>query len=117
MPVIIKSGTLIILKNCDRLDFKKPETIIKHLKEDLGMTYRYFVAEGKRLFINGEEMELDDPLMTMKNHKYHPNLIKGLKSEDITEETGYSKIYEIDPIPVEYDDLEGNQKTGYIELS
>lgn len=112
----VDSGTFIVLKECDKSDFKKPDTIKKHLLEDLGMTYRYFIQEEKKIFVNGTPVELDDPLMSIKNHKYHKDLIKGLPSNEIGEDTGYSKISEIESIPVEYVDKDRNTKTGYIRI-
>jgi len=112
----IDSGTLIVLKTCDKSDFKKPDTIIKHLLEDLGITYRYFIQEGKKIFVNGEPVSLDDPLLSIKNHKYYKDLIKGLPSNKVGEDAGYSKVSEIEPIAVEYADKEGNTKTGYIRV-
>src|SRR3989338_4294648 len=111
----VGSGTLIILKECDKSDFKKPDTLVNHLLEDLGIAYRYFLQE-KKIFVKGIPVELDDPLMAMKKHKCYKDLIKGLSSNDITKDTGYSEVTEIEPIAADYIDKDGNTKTGYIRI-
>ena len=41
-----KSGTIIHLKNCDRLTYKKAVTLINHLEHKLGRIYRHFIGNG-----------------------------------------------------------------------
>jgi hypothetical protein len=57
-----KSGTVVIWKKCDRLNFKRESALIRRLKRDLGRTFRRMMLEGKKLRINGEELQPVDPL-------------------------------------------------------
>lgn len=110
------SGTIIVLKDCDRMDYKKAPTLLKHITEELGMTYRYFLAEGRKIYVNNETVELDDPLMILKDHKYKKELIKGIKKEDIDDQVGYSVSYDTDPIEISYKDKKGESKKGIIRI-
>ena len=40
------SGTIIHWKNCDRLTYKRANTIITHLEHRLGRIYRHFIGNG-----------------------------------------------------------------------
>lgn len=55
-------GTSVWLRQCDRLEYKRAPAIVKKLKEDLGRIYRLFIACGLDLRVNGEQVEVVDPL-------------------------------------------------------
>lgn len=55
-------GTAVRLQRCDRLEYRRPSTLIKKLHEDLGRIYRHFLARGMRLQVNGRPVEPIDPL-------------------------------------------------------
>jgi hypothetical protein len=40
------SGTIVHWKNCDRLTYKRANTIITHLENKLGRIYRHFIGNG-----------------------------------------------------------------------
>lgn len=40
------SGTIVHWKNCDRLTYKRANTIITHLEKKLGKIYRHFIGNG-----------------------------------------------------------------------
>jgi len=113
-----KTGTVIVMKKCDNVDFKQAETIEKHVIPDLEETYRIFISEGINIFVNGKKLLPRDPLMIMKNHSFREDLIKGLKKENITENSGYGEeIGEVTPIEVEYKDIvTGEKKTGLVRV-
>lgn len=64
------TGTIILLKDCDRLQFDPAEhekgltatEQIKDLPQFLGRTYRKFIAGGMNLWFNGNKVFLHDPL-------------------------------------------------------
>ncbi len=97
-----ETGTIVILKDCDRMDHEKVDTILRAIKDDLEITYCYFIADGMEMTLNGERLELNDPLMLLKDHKYVKDLREGLKKEELTDTTGYAEqIGEIEDIPNE----------------
>lgn len=113
---MLDMGTIIVLKNCDNLDgVKKPETVALRITNDLGSTYRRFIAMGKKLFVNNEPVELEDPLMLMKDHRFRKDLTKGMSDEDMKDpQRGYGELFELDPIAIE--DHDTNEVRGYIRV-
>ncbi len=111
-----EKGTIVVLLNCDRVDFKKPDTVIKHLKEDLGETYRYFIEKGKCIKVNNQKVEIVDPMMRMKEHKYRMMLLESLKDKDLTEERGYSEAYGTFPFEVDFVNDKGEKVTSTVTV-
>ena len=62
-----KSGTMVIWRNCDRLDYKRITTLEKKLRRGLGQQFRYFLWEEKKIYLNGEELRPFDPLCLNDN--------------------------------------------------
>jgi Histidine kinase-, DNA gyrase B-, and HSP90-like ATPase len=62
-PRSSKTGTVVRLSRCDRLEYKRVSTIKRHLAEDLGRIYRHFVGGILTLTLNGTPVEPNDPLM------------------------------------------------------
>ena len=58
------SGTVLVLRKCDKLT--KPGIIefIDSLKKDIGETYRYFLRSGKKITVNKQLVEIVDPMWT-----------------------------------------------------
>ena len=58
------SGTVLVLRKCDKLT--KPSVIefTDSLRKDVGETYRYFLRSGKKITINGKLVEIVDPMWT-----------------------------------------------------
>jgi hypothetical protein len=66
------SGTLIIWTKCDRLDFNaREDTLTKELPWTLGQTYRYYLARGRSIHINGRDVKPFDPLFLMPEAEHH----------------------------------------------
>ncbi|MCP4593470.1 MAG: hypothetical protein GY842_22260 [bacterium] len=66
------SGTLIIWTKCDRLDFNgREDTLTRELPWSLGQTYRYYLARGRTIRVNGREVKPFDPLFLMPEAEYH----------------------------------------------
>lgn len=56
------SGTLVVWKNCDRLDYRKATTIAKKISASFGSIFRCFLLEGVRISVNDELVKPFDPL-------------------------------------------------------
>jgi hypothetical protein len=56
------SGTIILLRKCDRLDYRTTRALVRHLQADLGRIFRQQIYAGKELRINGETVKPIDPL-------------------------------------------------------
>jgi hypothetical protein len=69
---IFKTGTMVVWKNCDRLDFSQREdTLTRELPVALGQTYRYYLARGKKIHVNGRDVKPFDPLFLMPEAEFH----------------------------------------------
>lgn len=55
-------GTTVVWERCDRLDNRRPSTIVKRLGGALGRVFRYFLLQGVRIEINGDLVKAVDPL-------------------------------------------------------
>jgi len=57
-----RSGTVVALTKCDRLDFRTQKTQAKYLHLDFGRIFRHQLYSGKKLLINGQRVKPIDPL-------------------------------------------------------
>lgn len=55
-------GTTVVWERCDRLDNRRPSTLVKRLGASLGRIFRYFLLQGVRIEINGTVVRPIDPL-------------------------------------------------------
>lgn len=113
------SGTIILWKNCDRLDVSKGETLYKHMKDDLCRIFRHYLDDddqyGKRINISfkiqgkdlNESFYPNDPLYLMT-----PNTCPGYEDK----KTNVAQVL-LKKIPVAYIDREGNQKQSEVLFS
>jgi hypothetical protein len=60
--ISVASGTCIVWSRCDRLDNKRPSTVVRKLMLGLGRTFRYFLLSGARITVNGKSVVPIDPL-------------------------------------------------------
>lgn len=88
------TGTIIKLKNCDRLKFDtaKGATItaserIAGLSTFIGRTYRKFIGAGLEIFLNGDKVFLHDPLYLDGPTRFDTKENIDLKAEFKGEET------------------------------
>jgi len=56
------TGTIVQWTRCDRLDNRRATTVARKLMRGLGRKFRYFLWDGGRIVINGEEIVPIDPL-------------------------------------------------------
>jgi hypothetical protein len=70
------SGTIVFIPKCDRLTYKKAQTLAEHATKDVARIYRRQLGEGLRLYINNRRVEPFDPTYWMTNarHTSIPNL-------------------------------------------
>jgi hypothetical protein len=64
-----KSGTVVRLTRCDRVEYKRSSALARRLEEDLGRIYRHFVAAGVTLRVNGRPVTASDPLCLLPDSK------------------------------------------------
>jgi len=57
-----RSGTIVVWDRCDRLDHRRASTVERKLRALLGRMFRYFLWDGVKITINGEEVRSIDPL-------------------------------------------------------
>lgn len=56
------SGTIVKWTRCDRLQFKRPSTICRHLQKDLARRFRTYLLRGIKIAVNGTPVAPFDPL-------------------------------------------------------
>ena len=59
-------GTVVIWKECDRLDGKRIKKLIPKLRGELGRIFRVPLSDGKSITIDGENIQAIDPLFRQK---------------------------------------------------
>lgn len=64
------SGTIIFMPECDRLTFKKAQTLVDHATKEMGRIYRRFIDKGLRLYVNNRLVQAFDPTYWMKNARH-----------------------------------------------
>ena len=82
-----ETGTVVYLRNCDRLEWAREDTIATNLASTIGRTQRYYLNGGKEISIfsigkggkEGKVNELipEDPLMIMEGCRYHDQIGMG----------------------------------------
>lgn len=63
------SGTVVWLRRCDRLEYKRSSALVRRLRDDLGRIYRHFLAKGINLQVNGRAVMPNDPLCLQQASK------------------------------------------------
>lgn len=56
-----KSGTIVFIPDCDRVTFKKSQTLAEHATREMSRIYRVQLSKGLRLFVNNRRVEAFDP--------------------------------------------------------
>lgn len=64
------SGTIVYLPDCDRLSYRKEQTLAEHAIKEMGRVYRRFIAQGKRLYVNNRLVEAFDPTYQMPTARH-----------------------------------------------
>ena len=69
-PGKMESGSVIVLENMDRLNWRTAKSLDAKLKELFGVIYRHWIP-SPRFMVNGVDVEPVDPLFLMENGKFH----------------------------------------------
>lgn len=72
-----KSGTIVVLSRCDRLDHRRISTIARRLLAELGRQFRYFLVNGVTITINGDRLDPIDPLFLNHDAKFNGAMVFG----------------------------------------
>ena len=64
------SGTIVFMPECDRLSFRKAQTLADHATKEMARIYRRFIAKGLRLFVNNRLVEAFDPTYWMSSARH-----------------------------------------------
>jgi hypothetical protein len=59
---LMSNGTKVTIGKLDNIEYTNIKPFADHLKEILGETFRRFINEGKKIFVNGEEVKSVNPL-------------------------------------------------------
>jgi hypothetical protein len=60
------TGTLIVWRKCDRIDWSHPTALVDNLRAQVGRMFRYFLWKGIRITVNDEKVVPVDPLFCHK---------------------------------------------------
>lgn len=64
------SGTIVFMPECDRLTFRKAQTLAEHATKEMARIYRRFIAKGLRLFVNNRLVDAFDPTYWMSSARH-----------------------------------------------
>jgi hypothetical protein len=65
-----RSGTMVLIPDCDRLTYKKAQSLAEHATKEIARIYRRQIGEGLRLYINNRRIEPFDPTYWMQNARH-----------------------------------------------
>lgn len=101
----VNSGTVVILEELVRPQFSTVRGMTNNIKGDLAEFHRKILADGKNIYVNGEEVVYSDPLFMMEG-------------SDAVEECGSSEDYgRIEPIVYENAGEDGEDAVIQIKLA
>ena len=64
------SGTIVFISDCDRLTYKKAQTLAEHATKEMARIYRRQIGDGLRVFVNNRRIEAFDPTYWMQNARH-----------------------------------------------
>lgn len=85
-----KSGTIVFIQDCDRLTYKKSQSLVDHAVREMARVYRVQLSEGLRLFVNNRRVEPFDP--TYWDLKARHTRVEGLNQKRSRLITSWSAI-------------------------
>ena len=65
-----KSGTIVFMPECDRLTYKKAQTLVEHATKEMGRIYRRFIGRGVKIYVNNRLVEAFDPTYWTSNARH-----------------------------------------------
>ena len=85
-----KSGTIVFVPDCDRLTYKKSQSLVDHAVREMARVYRVQLSAGLRLFVNNRRVEPFDPTYWDLNARH--TMIEGLNQKRSRLITSWSDI-------------------------
>ena len=64
------SGTIIFIPNCDRLTYKRAQTLSEHAIREMGRVYRRQLSVGINIYVNNRLVEAFDPTFWMDDAEH-----------------------------------------------
>jgi hypothetical protein len=61
------TGTAVVLRRCDRLQYRRVSTLVSKLTDDLGRIYRRFIDAQLDLRVNGSPLDAGNPLLLARD--------------------------------------------------
>ena len=101
-----ESGTIVFIPDCDRLTYKKAQTLAEHATKEMARIYRHQLGKGLRLYINNRRVTPFDPTYWMKTARHAS--VPGLTETRSRLVNSWPDI----PIPVE----EGSDRTARVSV-
>jgi len=98
------SGTAVHWTQCDRLDFRRVDTICRHLTQDLSQRFRFFVQSGTNIRVNNSPIQPFDPLFLQ------------IPSKHSATQYGDDIVYTVSSNPNDRDSPTGTVRVIFVEL-
>lgn len=83
-----RSGTLVYIPDCDRIDAAKARTLAERAMKDIGRIYRKFIDNGLKIWVNNKLVQSFDPTYWSQNSRHvHVEGISETKSRLVVAKT------------------------------
>jgi hypothetical protein len=98
VPITPSHGTVILWRQCDRLNPRRPASLVHRLHKELGRVFRFSLWKGLRVRINGQELRPHDPLYLrpginlVGSSQYGPDIEYPVKIDPTTGQPMVSKV-------------------------
>ncbi|MFD2648228.1 ATP-binding protein [Devosia albogilva] len=73
-----QSGTIVYMPGCDRLTYRKVQTLVDHAVKEMGRVYRRHIAQGLSLYVNNRLVEATDPTYSLSSARHQRFLEPGI---------------------------------------
>ena len=101
------SGTIVFMPECDRLTYKKAQTLVDHATKEMGRIYRRFIEKGLMLYVNNRLVQAFDPTYWMTSARH-------TRIEGLTETR--SKLVGSWPIEIPISEGSSTTTTIYVKI-
>lgn len=65
-----RSGTILYIPDCDRLTYRKAQTLVEHAIKEFARVYRRQIADGLSIYVNNRLVELFDPTYSLPKARH-----------------------------------------------
>lgn len=76
------SGTIVFMADCDRLTYRKAQTLVESATREMARVYRRPLDKGLRLFVNNRQVEPFDPTYQLTSARH--NFVAELEGREKT---------------------------------